>query len=80
MMISSFLFQEMIISDIDKNRKLGFLLSMFIGALFYSIKRRKNMSRVILNEIISFKINKIIMLLKMKEFFRTEKRKYADFR
>ena len=33
--------KSLLISDIDKKRKLGFLLSMFIRALFYSIKRRK---------------------------------------
>ena len=37
MMISCLLIQEMIISDIDKKRKLGFFLSMFIRALFHSI-------------------------------------------
>ena len=42
MMISFFLIQEMIISDIDKKRILGFMLSMFMRALFYAIKHRKN--------------------------------------
>ena len=41
MMIRCLLIEEMIISDIDKKRKLGFLLSMFTKALFYSIKHRK---------------------------------------
>ena len=41
MMIRCLLIEEMIISDIDKKRKLGFLLSMFTKALFYSIKNRK---------------------------------------
>ena len=54
-MISCLLIQEMIISDIDKKRKLGFLLSRYMRALFYWIKRKKSMLRVILNEIISLK-------------------------
>ena len=41
LVISCLLIQEMINSDIDKKRKLGFLLSIFMGALFYLIKRRK---------------------------------------
>ena len=41
LMIRCLLIQEMIISDIDKKQKLGFLLSMFMKALFYSMKRRK---------------------------------------
>ena len=41
MMSRGLLIQEMTISDIDKKRKLGFLLSMFTKALFYSIKHRK---------------------------------------
>ena len=38
MMIRCLLIEEMIISDIDKKWKLGFL---FTKALFYSIKHRK---------------------------------------
>ena len=41
MVISFWSIQDMIISDIEKKRKLGFLLSMFMKALFYSIKHRK---------------------------------------
>ena len=41
LMITCLLIQEISISDIDRKRKLGFLLSMFTKALFYSIKRRK---------------------------------------
>ena len=41
MMSRGLLIQEMTISDIDKKRKLGFLLFVFMNDLFYSIKHRK---------------------------------------
>ena len=64
MMISYLLIQEMIISDIDKKRKLDFLLSMFMRALFHSI----------LNENISLKNQQNIFVIEDEEgLFCTEK-------
>ena len=81
MMIRCLLIEEMIISDIDKKRKLGFLLSMFTKALFYSINIEKSMSRVILNEIISLKNQQKNFVIEDEEgvFFR-EKGKYGKLR
>ena len=76
MMISLLLIHEMIISNIDKKRKLGFLLSIFTRALFFRLNVKKTTSRVILNDIISLKSQKNIYAIEDEGVFCTEKNRF----
>ena len=45
MMIRCLLIEEMIISDIDKKRKLGFLLSIIMMVLIYNLSKNQLVER-----------------------------------